>query len=49
MFCPIGTQIDMVQSEASKNIIKVERFRNSDVESGIQDTTTSMHFSEFLK
>ena len=41
--------MSLVQSEASKNILKIEWFWNSDIESGIQDTTTSKHFLEVLK
>ena len=37
-----------MQSEISKKLIKIEQFWNSDTESGIQDTTISMHFSQVL-
>ena len=41
MFRPIGTH-QYSQKLPKKIIIKIERFWNSDIESGIQDTTTSM-------
>ena len=39
----------LYSQETSKNIINIEQFLNSDIESGIQGTTTSMHFLEVLK
>ena len=47
MFRPIGTH--QYSQKLLKKIIKIERFLNSDIESGIQDTTISMHFLEVLK
>ena len=46
MFHPIGTP--QYSQKLKKKIIKIERFWNSDIESDIQDTTTSMHFLENL-
>ena len=41
-FCPVGTH--QYSLKIPKKIIKIERFWNSDIESGIQDTTISMQF-----
>ena len=47
MFPPIGTH--QYSQKVSKKCIKIERFSNPYIESGIQDTTISEHFLEVLK
>ena len=47
IFRPIGT-LQYSQSETSQKIIRIERFWNSDIDSGIRNTTKCVRINIFL-